>query len=61
MTWSAPTAQRWITHRVCLACEAGQRTAPHEPCWSCHGPTVDGVLWPAGAGLITDWPIEVGR
>jgi hypothetical protein len=51
MMWPAPVAQRWIVERRCDVCDTGQRSAPHEPCWSCGGPTVDGAIWPAGALL----------
>jgi len=40
-----------------MACEAGQRTTPHEPCWHCGGPTSQGAIWP----IMTTWSTEVGR
>jgi hypothetical protein len=54
MMWPAPVAQRWIVERRCDVCDTGQRSAPHEPCWSCGGPTVDGAIWPGDDDQAVD-------
>jgi hypothetical protein len=59
VTWLPPSWSHTVDYRSCLACEVGQRTAAHEPCWSCSGPTTTGQIWPqAAAGIIAEWMVQ---